>query len=149
MLKGLPQLETLEITQSDLVSLAGIERLNKLKELKLAYLPKLVEIDAIAQVASSLRLCEFDRVPKITSYGPLEKLRELRCLVLNPGGVVPSLNFLTGLSNLEMFSFVRTTIGSGDLSPILGLKKLKQLGFFDRRGYSHKEKELKEVFGIE
>ena len=139
----LSNLKNLELIQSSITSLAGIENFKNLECLTVGYCPKLLDISAISN-CTKLRKIEFENTKKITSFNPLTALKNLQGLILSDCGEISSLQFINDLSNLKFLSFVGTNIVDGDLTPCL---RLKYAATFNKRHYNIKEDELPKKLG--
>jgi protein phosphatase 1 regulatory subunit 7 len=137
---GLPtlqELEDLELIQTPISTLAGIDRFPGLKRLACYYLPKLRHIAPVGNAFcnSDLTTLEFGHCPHITDHDNVSSISSLRTLWFNHCGKVPSLRFLDALSALQDFRFVGTEVLDGDLTPCL---RIPSVGFFDNKTYSHR-----------
>ena len=132
-----PNLQELEIIQSPVHSLAGLERFKKLKRLELSYLTKL---ESIADLKSaSLQFLHLDTCKKISDHAHVKNLRNLRILRFGNCGSMPSLDFLKQMPKLEELTFVDTNVEDGDLSACL---RLERVGFLNKKHYSHTDDEV-------
>ena len=52
------------------------------------------------------------------------------------------ISFIRKMKNLKFFSFVKTNIKDGDITPCLGLE---YAGFDDKRHYSHRMKQVNRI----
>ena len=145
MLEPLEQLVELEITQSPIESLVGIENLSRLERLALNYLSRLKDIAAVKELSSTLKVLRFDCCKAILDYNPIVSIAKLRELGINNCGKIDTIAFLRKLPELEHFSFVNTNVEDGDLTPCIEHPKLKHVGFMDKRHYSHKHDKIKEI----
>jgi hypothetical protein len=138
---GLVRLEDLGLVQTNIASLAGIEALEDVRSLDIAYAPKLESLAALANHAS-LREIDFETVKQIQSYEPLAKIPCLRRLLLFKCASMPDLQWIAGLQHLDFFTFVETNVTDGDLSPLLKLPRLRVAGTLGKKHYSHTPAEL-------
>jgi hypothetical protein len=138
---GLIRLEDLGIVQTNLASLAGIEAMEDVRYLQIAYAPKLASLDALAD-HDSIREIEFETVKQIQSYAPLAKIRRLRRLLLSKCAPMPNLQWMAGMKHLDFFTFVETNVIDGNLSVLLQLPRLCVVGTLDKKHYSHTSDEL-------
>jgi protein phosphatase 1 regulatory subunit 7 len=141
-LPRLPSLKELEIIQSRFPSLDGIDRFPELSHLELHYIQGLRDGSSICALSKTLSTVFFSHVRGGIDLTLLRCLKTLERLRLNQCGTLPSIAFLNELPSLREFRFVQTIVEDGDLSPLL---RLDAVGFFDRRGYSHKSKEIDRV----
>ena len=136
----LHNLEDLSIIQSPIKTIEGIHRFPSLKQLELAYLPKLETLSAIAELKNSLlELLECDHCKKVGDYEVIQYLKNLKILRFNDCGEIPTISFINDMPLLEKLSFVKTNILDGNLHPCL---KLKYAGFFAKRHYSHTPEQI-------
>ncbi len=137
-LAGATRLEWLELTQTSVTSLAGVETLEDLRYLEIAYAPKLESLDALASGSLQLRELGIEKAKAIASYQPLAALPWLRRLRLSSCAPMPDLKWSQGMDRLDSFSFVETTVEDGDLSPLLELPQLQYVGTMDKKHYNYK-----------
>lgn len=143
-LSNLKSLAKLEISDSSIESLAGIERLPKLERLDIFVTPKLTDISSIPK-CKSLRFLYVEKAKRLTDYSPLAESTSIESLKL----VTPidSVEFVPHMKSLKILLF--NDINSNDLSPLLQAKSLKQLDFYpEKRSYSHTLAEIKQSLGI-
>jgi len=57
------------------------------------------------------------------------------------------LKWTKGMDQLDFFPFVGTNVEYGDLSPLLGLPRLRYLGSMDKKHYNFKLAAIKELLG--
>jgi protein phosphatase 1 regulatory subunit 7 len=136
-LPSLPDLQDLELVQSPILSLAGIDRFPGLKRLACHYLPKLRHIAPVGAAFrdKGLTNVEFGHCPQIADHDDVRAIRSMKVLWFNHCGKIPSLRFLDALPELEDFRFVGTEVLDGDLNPCL---RLRSVGFLDKKTYSHR-----------
>ncbi|QOY86919.1 hypothetical protein [Paludibaculum fermentans] len=136
-LPALQELEDLELIQTPIPSLAGIDRFPGLRRLACYYLPKLRHIAPVGHsfCDRDLTTLEFGHCPHITDNDSVSSIRSLRTLWFNHCGKVPSLRFLDALPELQNFRFVGTEVLDGDLAPCL---RIPSVGFSDKKTYSHR-----------
>jgi protein phosphatase 1 regulatory subunit 7 len=139
LLPLLPSLTHLDITQGRFTSLRGVERCPSLQQLELHYIQSLLDGTDVCQLAGTLTSVWFSHVHGGIDLTQLRCLKQLERLRLNQCGTLPSIAFLNELPKLREFRFVQTVVEDGDLTPLL---RLDAVGFFDRRGYSHKSKDI-------
>lgn len=135
-LAGITRLEMLQITQTNIESLAGLETLEDLRYLDVAYAPKLEALEPLPSGGEGLRELSFSNAKKIRSYEPLGSLGRLRRLKLTACTPMASLAWTAGMDRLDFFSFVETDVADGDLSPLLKLPMLRYAGTLDRKHYN-------------
>jgi BspA type Leucine rich repeat region (6 copies) len=132
-------LKELEITQSNIVTLNGLKRFEKLEKLHFAFCPKLKYLCDLEGSRNSISSIIFKNCKSILNYDYVQQLKKLKILAFNNCGEIPSIQFIKKMSELEEFRFVNTNIKDGDLSPCL---KLKYTGFFNKSHYSHTYEQL-------
>lgn len=132
----------LDLRISSMVSLEGLDNLKRLKVLALYRFSKLTDISAISGLAKSLVALELSDCIRIHDFQAIERLKHLKKLIISRCKEMQSLSFVRGLTNLEMMTFLKTTVLDGDLSPLLSLSKLEHVGFVDNRNYSHTEEQV-------
>ena len=141
-LRGLGSVTSLKITQSNIISLSGLEEFPHLENFEAYYLSKLEGLNGIDAIRHSLRSLMLDKCKKLHDYEEaLSSLTNLHKLILGDCGPVKNLEFVNKLSKLTFFSFVGTDVKDGDLS-FLAKRKFEHVGFDDKRHYSHKMKEV-------
>lgn len=137
--KALVNLKKINITQSNLVSLSGIENLINLEEILLAYNRKLTDISSLKHISKSLKSLYIESSPKITDFSCLEQLESLEDLSLYGSNVLPNLNFLNKMKKLKYFIF-SMHVGNNDLSPCLQIPyAVCEKG---KKEYNYKNKDL-------
>lgn len=144
-LPRLRDLEELNLFQTNIASLTGIEDFESLRTLTFFRANKLTNLDDLRSMQGHLQTLEIDQCKRIKDYHVLGLLTELRRLMISKSAPIDSLEFIKSLENLEFFSFVETNVISGDLSPCW---KVPYVGFDDRRHYSHSYDEFMRRSGI-
>ncbi len=142
---GLVRVEDLSVIQSSLASLSGIEALEDLRYLCVGYAPKLESLDAFAKYESGIREIDFETVKAIRSYEPIADIPRLRRLMLFKCAPMPNVKWMAAMKHLDFFSFVETNVVDGDLSPLLGLPRLRYVGTMGKKHYSHTGDELNDA----
>lgn len=135
----LSSLKRLDLFVTNINSLIGIGNFPHLEELTLFKAPRLEDISALKDIKDTLTMIEFDSCRRIRNFDVLGDLTNLKKLIIGSSGSIPSLSFVTSLTNLEFLSFVGTNVLDGDLSPTIGLK---YVGFENKRHYSHTFEEI-------
>ncbi len=139
------RLEWLDLTQTGITSLAGLETLEDLRYCEIAYAPKLESLEALTTDRIGVRELSIQKAKKIASYEPIAALRRLRRLRLSDCAAMPDLKWTKGMDQLDFFSFVETNVEDGDLSPLFQLPKLRYVGTSDKKHYSHKFAAINEL----
>lgn len=114
------ELDTLEIIQSGIESLDGIEVSQKMQCLYLSYNRSLSNINALKNVKSTLRALRIVNCPKIMDFSVLSELESLELLELTGNNVIPDFNFIKQMKSLKTLVF-SINVQNGDISPCLGL----------------------------
>lgn len=144
-LAGIVRLEQLEITQTSITSLAGLETLADLRYLEIAYAPKLESLDTLASGQSGIREISLSHAKKIQSYRPLAAISHLRRLKISSCTPMSDLKWTAGMNELDFFTFVETNVEDGNLTPLLSLPKLRDVGTMDKRHYNYKCNALNDI----
>ena len=130
-------LERLTVKEAPhLGSLAGLADLPVLAILGVFLARRLHDISYVAGLASSLRELEFELCPGIDVLDDVQSLVNLRFLGFRDCGDVESLRPVRCLQQLEvLYAWGSTRIVDGDLSPLVGLTRLREIRMRDRRCY--------------
>ncbi|HBG70028.1 MAG: hypothetical protein A2W93_07530 [Bacteroidetes bacterium GWF2_43_63] len=139
-LPELPNIEGISLYKSNIATLNGIEKFQRLSELELYGLSKLEKIESLISLKESLTQIEIENCKKISDYYFLGELKKLQTLRISDSGQIENLSFIRKMTNLKFLSFVGTNILDGDISHCL---HLDYVGFDNKRHYSHKMKMLK------
>ncbi len=139
------RLEWLQLAQTGIASLAGLETLEDLRYCEVAYAPKLESLDVLKSDRNEIRELSFAKAKKIASYEPIAALRHLRRLELSDCASMPDLKWTEGMDQLDIFSFVETNVEDGDLSPLLQLPKLRYVGTSNKKHYNYKFAAINEM----
>lgn len=113
-------LDTLTVMQSQIKSLEGIQKSNKMQCLYLYGNRSLQDIGALRNVKKTLRALRIENCPKINDFSVLSELGNLELLELSGSNTLPNLNFLRSMKSLKTFTFSMNVL-DGDLSLCLGL----------------------------
>lgn len=147
-LGALKRLKSIELVQSNIKTLKGIEGLAFLEELKLYRNRDLVDISGVTALADSLSVLRIENSKKIENVEVVSRLENLRDLSLSDCGAIRSLEFVTVLNKLRMISLVGTSVLDGRVDMLLDLPELRHAGIDDKRHYSKSyatlNKELRE-----
>jgi hypothetical protein len=135
---NLKSLNVLEITQSSLDTLVGIEGIVNLRRFGLYYLRTLADITALKEVKAPITELFFENCKRIVDFSPIHSLKELENLKILACGDITSLNFVQKLTNLKSLVFPETNIIDENLSVCDGIEyvyytkqKLKTKQIFD------------------
>ena len=135
----------LELNSSSLKNFETFQNIQTIKRLDLHYCTKLLTDFGISKLKNSLQILHVNQSKKFTFKTELIELKNLKVLSLNNCGEIENLDFLENLPDLIDFRFVNTNIKSGDLNPIIKHKKIKSVGFLNKRHYSHKTEEIEKI----
>ena len=136
VIANITRLETLHLTQTPIESLDGLETLEDLRYLDVAYAPKLASLSAFTACSGGLREVSIQNARGIASYQSLSSLSNLRLLILSSCAPMADLHWILSLQRLDFFSFMETNVVDGDLSPLLRLPCLRYVGTFEKRHYN-------------
>lgn len=136
------RLERLFLVRPGITSIAGVEELEDLRYLDLAYAPKVEDLTPLAAPAVDLRELSLKNMKGIADYLPLASIRRLRRLKVSRCAPMGDLTWTRGMEYLDFVSLVETKVLNGDLSPLLSLPRLRSVGAGNRRDYSHSGEEL-------
>jgi hypothetical protein len=137
VLANAENLTELEIVQSSIASLAGVQRLRSLRVFCVSYVPLMEDIAHLSKLPHLERV-EFESCSRISSYAPLAQVANLRALKLTKCAPVPSLRLFRNLKRLDFISFVNTPILDNDTEVLTQFPALTYAGFLDKRGYNAK-----------
>jgi hypothetical protein len=132
-------LEKLHITESNILSLEGLE-LDNLKEFEGHYCNALETVKGIRNFSKNLNVLILDYCRKLTSYEDLKFAKNVEKLILGNSGDIPNLKWLKNLKKVKHFTFVNTKITDGDTSPCFGID---YIGFKNQKHYNYKEEDIK------
>lgn len=139
--------ESLIVLSGPLQSLGGIERLQRLTHLRLGNLRSLRSLDGLEDLGE-LNQLEIQVCGRIDDISAIAGLGRLKTLLLESCGDIASLRPVSQLTALETLVFDGTThIVDGDLTLLLGLKKLRKVSFQNRRHYSHRREDIRALLG--
>ena len=104
---SLTNLKSLNFRQSHINSLDGLKNLKSLYSLDLCYLRNLQNISALNNNESIVSLT-IQYAKKISDWGAIGTMKNLKGLLVHSCGIVKNLDFLKGLNNLEHLRFTDT-----------------------------------------
>ncbi|MET0636104.1 MAG: hypothetical protein ABWZ25_08740 [Chitinophagaceae bacterium] len=134
-LQQLEKLETLGITQSNLVALEGLAAFAQLKELNLAYNATLVHLANSPGDFKHLKKLEIESCNKLETY-EIRLFKGLNELQLFNCGKVPSLAaIISELPDLRLLDFTKTEIDDTNFNFLLEHPSLEEVSFDDKRKY--------------
>ncbi len=134
-------IEKLEIVQSPINTLNGLEYFNQLKELQLSYCSKLETLCCIEKSKETLVSLLFDYCKSIKNPEYVTRFQNLNTLTYN-NGLLQSIKFIKKMTALKSFRFVGTDVIDGDMTPCIGLK---YAGFSNKKQFSHTMEEIKSL----
>ncbi|WP_396170762.1 hypothetical protein [Flavobacterium sp.] len=129
-------LKKLEIVQSNIISLEGINLIN-INNFEAYYCSSLESLEGINL---NLQVLTLENCKKIIEFKKLEGCKKLEKIIITNCGTMKSLGWVKKLLNLKFISFVNTNVLDGDISPCIGIK---YVGFNNYKHYSNKFEEFK------
>lgn len=135
-------LVNLELINSNLISLEGIQGLKMLNFLGLYRMKTLTNIEAIQYLSENLKKLQIDLVKTIQDFSPIGKVRSLEYVSLNACGDIPSIRFTKQLPNLKTLIFADSVVVDGDVSPCVGVETVS---FTENEHYSHRLEEVSSI----
>lgn len=132
----LGSLRRLSLTdRPSVTSLSGLAAFPSLRLLGVYLARALTDISHLRE-AGALKVLELEGCRKISDLEPLRSCTRLRSLNISNCGALASLEPIGGLGELEsLFLYGDTKILDGNLGPIVGLPRLKELRMQARRYY--------------
>jgi len=141
-LANVPWVKRLEITQSPIKTLNGLDKFNQLEELEMNYCGKLETLCCLKESKATLLSSRFNHCKSIQNHEYVVHLNHLNTLGYSYGGTIPSIKFIEKMRSLKNFLFVGTDVSDGDISPCVGLE---YAGFTDKKHFSHTMKQINEL----
>jgi hypothetical protein len=137
LLESMISLQTLHIYKSSILeNINGIEKLKNLKELKLAFNPKLSNIEAIND--SQVEKFQVEKCKNLTNFSILKANNKIKDLFITE---LDSLQFVSSMRSLEKIHF--WDCKDGDLNPLLKSSSLKTAYITsNKKHYSHTQAEI-------
>lgn len=135
-------LQTIDLTGGNLLSLEGVQCLPRLKTLILSNCNRLSDLSALAR--SAVQEVRLTTCRKVANYACLRRNRSIRSLRLSSVLPLADVAFVSGMSALKEFRLVDSKIIDGNLAPLLRLKKVS---FEDKRHYSMTRAEVRSRIG--
>ncbi len=132
----------LQITQSTIKNLRGLENFYQLDELQIDYGTKLENICSLENSKETLVSLLFDHCKAIQNHQYVIKLKQLGTLAFNHCGTMTSIEFIKKIPKLKSFRFVGTDVADGNIAPCLGLD---YASFSDKRHFSHTVKQIRDI----
>lgn len=135
-------LEELDICQSSLRSLKGLNVASSLRKLGLSYNRRLEDISALLEVKNTIISLEIENCGKIKDFSVLNELCNLEKLRLVGSNKLPDLNFIHNMPKLKSFIFMMNS-ENGDLSMC---ERIPYVAIKNRKHYTHKDKDFSKVY---
>ena len=105
----------LDLCQSPIRTLAGLENAKFLSKLGLSYCRQLEDISALSSISDSLTFLDIESCGKIRDFSVLAELHNLEHLRLYGSNSLPNLSFLQNMPKLKTFTFTMNVL-DGDLN---------------------------------
>lgn len=131
----LKALEDIDITNSNITSLEGIQGLTKVRNLALFRMRALTNIEAIQHLSENLTSLQIEGAKNVQDFSSIRNVQSLEYLTLNNCGMIPSIRFIRQLPHLKGIQFWDSTIVDGDVSPCI---ELEYIHFTNKKHYSHR-----------
>lgn len=129
---------SLDICQSKLRSLHGIENARKLNTIALSYNRSLEDISALSALRDTLTVLSIESCGKVRDFSVLKDLHKLEHLNLNGSNELPNLEFLHNMPHLKTFVFSMNVL-DGDLTLC---KNIPYASCKNKKHYNLKDKDL-------
>jgi len=139
-------LDTLKISHTGIKNLDFLTNQMKINVLYLWDNPKLISIDGIQSLASTLTKLRIVYQRKINSFEYLNQLKKLKFLYLEADGPLPNISFINGMTKLHSCVIGSTLIRDGNLTPLMKLKHCVVLPFRSHYHYIHEDRLIKLKF---
>ncbi|WP_139227788.1 hypothetical protein [Nocardioides alpinus] len=150
-LAHLRQLRALRMKERPaLRTLEGVQQLSWLDTLEI-YTAPLHDITALAEVRSpALRALALGGCKQVTELDAVAACEALEELDVSECGAIVSLSPIADLDRLNrLYLYGSTNVLDGDLSPLLGLRRLRDLRMASRRTYTPSLADVKRQLGLE
>lgn len=131
-------LESLKITESDILNLEGLSA-TQLKKIEMYHCKGLRSVKGIETFKDTIEILILDYCRNLADYENLKFCKHLKKLILGDCGDIPSLNWLGSLKELKHFSFYNTKLIDGDLTSCLGID---YVSFRNSRTYNYKAEDF-------
>ena len=135
-LRDLLELQYLNLYQSSIVSLTGIENLRELRFIRLDNMPKLESLRGLTQNLTCLQSLDIYGAKRLIDYSDITTLKSLTNLDLRKTGDIQSINFVKDFINLKKITLGLKVL-DGNMSI---LKGIQSVGFINYPHYNHKMK---------
>ncbi|BAU53128.1 hypothetical protein [Mucilaginibacter gotjawali] len=143
-ISDVPWVKRLEITQSPIHTLNGLEEFDQLEEFELNYCSKLETLCCIEKSKETLVSLLFDHCKSIKNPEYVTQFHNLNTLAYN-NGLLQSIKFIKKMAALKSFRFVGTDVIDGDMTPCIGLD---YAGFSNKKHFSHTMEQIKVLQNI-
>ncbi|MCL1994367.1 MAG: hypothetical protein FWG66_15595 [Spirochaetes bacterium] len=137
----LKHVKNLNISQSTLTEINGLEGLKNIEALDISYFPKLKNIEPI-KWCQKLKHLKIKNCKSIIDWGALSENNSLKTIIIENCAKIKSLEFLKNI-NIEEVCLIDTQIEDGNVSWLLG-KNIKKINFPVHKHYDLKYEELLE-----
>ncbi len=134
-------LTSLELVQSKIRTLDGIEKMKNLKCLTLFYSSQLLSIEKIS-ILKKLEYLEIRNCKKIENYEYLKLLKNLKRLSIYDCSALKDLLFINQLKNLEFIRLINTNVNDGNIEPLI---KIKSHGYTNKRNFNYYQLNGKDI----
>jgi protein phosphatase 1 regulatory subunit 7 len=141
-ISNVPWIKRLEITQSPIHALNGLEEFDQLEQFELNYCSKLETLCCLEESKETLLSLRFDHCKSIINHDYVMRFDHLNTLAYNDGGAMPSIKFIKKMTSLKAFMFVGTDVTDGDMTPCIGLS---YAGFSHKKHFSHTMEQIKSL----
>lgn len=133
-------LEELFIIQSEIRSIKGLEKLDKLRILELSNNNKLNDISILNQIENIEKVS----IKKCKLLSDLNTLAENKSIKFLYSEKIDELNFIPSMKSLNYLGFAE--LKNGDLSALMMSKTLSKVGFYpNKKHYSHTQDEINKL----
>lgn len=134
-------LTSLELVQSKVKSLNGIEKMKNLKYLTLFYSSQLLSIQKISSL-KKLEYLEIRNCKKIENYKYLGKLNNLKRLSIYDCSALNDLSFINHQKKLEFVGLINTNVLDGNIEPLI---KIKNHGYTNKKNFNYHQSNGKDI----
>lgn len=135
------KLTSLELVQSKIRTLDGVEKMKNLKCLTLFYSSKLLSIEKIS-VLKNLEYLEIRNCKKIENYECLKLLKNLKRLSIYDSSTLNDLLFVNQLKSLEFIGLINTNVNDGNIEPLI---KIKSHGYTNKKNFNYYQLNGKDI----
>lgn len=137
----LGNLKILEIKQATIINVDALSMLKKLEILELSYIYKLEDIKGLKD-KESIRNLTIQNCKKINNWEIIGSLKNLKKIYICSCGIIPSINFLKNVSNLEEIHIADTKVEDGKVASICENKNLKEFNIQTFEHYDVTEEQV-------